>query len=297
LAALPAASLAEPVALCAALSPRVCFAEQLSTPDRLSAHEKLTSTSALYQPSALAARSAAALMVGGVLSMLTVAGSLAELPALSSAVPATDCSAPSVVTDFGLVQEATPETPSAHVNVMVTSVLFQPTVLAAGDWLCVIVGGVLSILTWTVLAASVLPALSTLQNCRLCTPSALIATLVPACWAPASNLKKVFATPESPSLASRVTVTSLLFQFAGAVALVVGAVLSILTAGLLVLLVVLPALSATEVLAVRPVPSLLMVLSAGVLPARPDRASEAVQWMVTLPLYQPAPFGLLVGAP
>ena len=42
---------------------------------------------------------------------------------------------------------------------------------------------------------------------------------------------------------------------------------------------------------------LLIVLSAGAEPARPERASAAVQWIVTLPLYQPAGFGLVVGTP
>src|SRR5437588_8691688 len=78
---------------------------------------------------------------------------------------------------------------------------------------------------------------------------------------------------------------------------VVGAVLSILTAGLLVAVVVLPALSLTDALAVRPVPSLLIVLSLGQLPLIPERVSEQVQWTVTFVLYHPAPLGLVVGAP
>src|SRR6266536_4173062 len=124
-----------------------------------------------------------------------------------------------------------------------------------------------------------------------------MAKLLPLCCAPPSSVYTVFATPDSASVAFRLTVTLVLFQFAGAVALVVGAVLSILTAGLLVAVVVLPALSDTEALAVRPLPSPLMVLSARTEPARPDSASDAVQWMVTLPWYQPAAFGAVVGAP
>jgi hypothetical protein len=73
--------------------------------------------------------------------------------------------------------------------------------------------------------------------------------------------------------------------------------LSIFTAGLDVAFVAFPALSETEAEAVRPVPSLEIVAFAGAEPARPERASAAVQWIVTLPLYQPAPFGLVVGAP
>src|SRR5438067_2426698 len=159
------------------------------------------------------------------------------------------------------------------------------------------VGGVLSILTWTVLAVSVLPALSTLQNWRVCTPSELMATDVPVCGAPPSTVENVDATPESASDGFSVTVTLLLFQSAGAVAVVFGAVLSMFTAGLLAAVVVLPAWSLTDADAVRPVPSLLIVASAVTGPARPERASLAVQWTVTLPLYQPAPFGDAVGAP
>jgi hypothetical protein len=88
-----------------------------------------------------------------------------------------------------------------------------------------------------------------------------------------------------------------LFHAGGAEALVTGGVLSIFTVGLDVALVELPALSLTEAEAVRPVPSLEIVLSAGAAPARPESASLAVQWIMTLLLYQPAPFGLVVGAP
>src|SRR6266511_1758865 len=56
--------------------------------------------------------------------------------------------------------------------------------------------------------------------------------------------------------------TSTLFHAGGAEAFVTGAVLSILTAGLEVAFVELPALSLTDADAVRPVPSLEMVLSA-----------------------------------
>ncbi len=80
---------------------------------------------------------------------------------------------------------------------------------------------------------------------------------------------------------------------------VLGAVWSILTAGLLVAVVVLPALSLTEALVVRPVPSLLIVLSAGQAPSIPEppALSLQVQATVTLLLYQPAALGLVVGAP
>src|SRR4051812_12246398 len=48
---------------------------------------------------------------------------------------------------------------------------------------------------------------------------------------------------------------------------------------------------------VRPVPSPVMVVSAGAV-GIPDSGSEAVQWTVTSPWYQPlVPFGCVVGAP
>src|SRR3954469_16784989 len=69
-----------------------------------------------------------------------------------------------------------------------------------------------------------------------------------------------------------------------------------LTAGL-VATVTLPALSATEALAVSPEPPPVMTVSAGQPPARPDSVSSQVQWIVIGPAYQPAPFGAVVGAP
>src|SRR5690349_4403155 len=59
----------------------------------------------------------------------------------------------------------------------------------------------------------------------------------------------------------------------------------------------LPATSRTVAWAVRPAPSPVIVLSPGALPSRPDRPSDAVQWTVTSPAYQPLPFGAVVGAP
>ena len=90
-------------------------------------------------------------------------------------------------------------------------------------------------------------------------------------------------------------VWSVLFQPAGAVALVVGAVRSILTAGLLAV-VLLPALSLTVWVAVRFSPSPVMALFAGAAVASPESASSAVHAMTTSPLYQPL-VGCVVGAP
>src|SRR5436190_1362661 len=78
--------------------------------------------------------------------------------------------------------------------------------------------------------------------------------------------------------------------------MVVGAVLSMLTGGLFAV-VVLPALSPTAALAVRPLPSPEITLSAGAEPSSPDSASAAVQCTVTSLLYQPVPFEDVVGEP
>src|SRR5438105_629570 len=111
-------------------------------------------------------------------------------------------------------------------------------------------------------------------------------------------------TPDRLSLGFRLTETSVLFQPEGAETVVLGAVLSILTAWLATGPLLLPALSLTEALAVRPVPSLEMVLSAGQLPSIPDPllpsarvGSLQLQLIVTLPLYQPAPLALVVAVP
>src|SRR3954468_14324569 len=74
-----------------------------------------------------------------------------------------------------------------------------------------------------------LSALSTLQNCTVCMPSVVNSTDVPVCTAPPSIVKWVAATPESASDAAKVIVTSTLVQSGALVAVVVGAVRSILT--------------------------------------------------------------------
>jgi hypothetical protein len=98
----------------------------------------------------------------------------------------------------------------------------------------------------------------------------------------------------SPAL--KVSAAPLFVHPDGAEVVVLGAVLSILTAGL-VAFVELPALSETEAVAVSPVPSLEIVLSAGQLVPMPDRASAHVQLTTTSLLYQPAALGLVVEAP
>src|SRR5688500_12133152 len=67
--------------------------------------------------------------------------------------------APSVETIAGAGHVTTPEMASAHVNVTVTSPLFQPAVFGGGDTTAVIVGRAWSMLTMT-LPSAVFPARS-----------------------------------------------------------------------------------------------------------------------------------------
>ena len=112
---------------------------------------------------------------------MTVAESLAELPALSVTVPLMTCPGVSWVTVVGALQLATPEVASEQTKVTVVSAVLHPLAFAVGDWTCVIVGAVLSTFTWAVLGVSTLPALSTLQNWMLWLPSVVTGTLVPVC--------------------------------------------------------------------------------------------------------------------
>jgi len=84
------------------------------------------------------------LIVGGVLSSLTVIDVEALLPAASVAVPEMIWLAPSVVTVCGAGQLATAEVASLQANVTVTLLLFQPAAFGAGEAVAVIVGGSLS---------------------------------------------------------------------------------------------------------------------------------------------------------
>ena len=185
-ALLPAISVAVPLVVWSAPSPRVTDDGHDWTPERASPHVKATVTSALYQPAALAARSTEPEMVGAVLSRLTTAGSVALLPARSTAVPGTGCAAPSVEIVCGAVQEAIPDSASVQSKVTVTSELFQPAAFAAGDRVCPIVGGVRSIRTVAVRGTSMLPALSTLQKASVYVPSASSVIVVPVCSDPPS---------------------------------------------------------------------------------------------------------------
>src|SRR5690349_19554016 len=90
LAELPAISVAVPLVLCCAPSTSVAGAGQAAMPGRLAWQVKLTTTLALYQPFAFATRSAAAAIVGRVLSILMLLTMMDDvLPAKSEAVPPT----------------------------------------------------------------------------------------------------------------------------------------------------------------------------------------------------------------
>src|SRR5689334_6210876 len=150
-----------------------------------SAQENVTVTGRRYQPLPLAARSRTPLTVGALLSMLTVAGSVVELPAWSTAVPGTGICLPSPVTSTGAVQDFSPEPPvSPHVKVTRTVVLFQPLSFAAGDWSCPMVGAVRSIRTVALLAVSRLPARSTLHTSRSYSPWSVNVTVSPSSSGP-----------------------------------------------------------------------------------------------------------------
>src|SRR5260370_2939602 len=101
---------------------------QTAIPDKASEHVKLMATGVeVLMPLAFGAGEMDAVMVGGVLSMFTVAQTGAELfPAASTACPQVDWFAPSVVTTTGDGHVCTPDPPSAQVKVTATLELFQP---------------------------------------------------------------------------------------------------------------------------------------------------------------------------
>jgi hypothetical protein len=138
-------------------------AEQEAIPDSVSVPLKLTVTLVLFQPFAFGAGDAVADALGAVLSMLTVAvaGAL-TLPALSVQVPLAACPAPSLLRTTADVQVPIPDSASLPLKVTVTSVLFQPSVFAAGDGEADAVGAVASRLIVTDCDA-VPPALVALQ--------------------------------------------------------------------------------------------------------------------------------------
>jgi hypothetical protein len=86
----PAASVAVPLMIW--LAPGVittCGAGHVAIPERVSAQVKVTVTAELFQPAEFGAGEATAVIVGGVLSMLTVTVALTLFPATSVTVAVT----------------------------------------------------------------------------------------------------------------------------------------------------------------------------------------------------------------
>src|SRR5437870_2994749 len=129
---------------------------------------KPTVTSTLFQPKVFGAGLRLPVITGLVLSIFTVTLPTAlALPALSVHVPLTSVPLVSVVTLLPVVQLSIPlliaPVSPLSLKVTVTSVLFQPSALAAGVFTAVGgLGGVLSMfMPLTVAGSAVLPALST----------------------------------------------------------------------------------------------------------------------------------------
>ena len=141
-----------------------------------SVHVKLTLTSLLFQPAAFADGLTTALIVGRLLSMLSVTDTVAWLPALSTAVPLTTCPALSVLTVTGSGHRAIPLTASLHVKLTRTSVLFQPAAFGSGLTTVLTLGRLLSMLSVTD-ALAWFPATSTAVPLTTCpAPSVLTVT-------------------------------------------------------------------------------------------------------------------------
>src|SRR5436190_57957 len=138
LVALPARSLTLDDTESPSPSPVIVFAggQAPATPESASAHVHSTVTSSWYQPASLGlvvgAPVGAAVIVGAVLSMLTVAVSVVALPALSVADLVACSFAPSLLSVTSPGQFAIPDTASLQANDTVTSVLFQPFPFEAG---------------------------------------------------------------------------------------------------------------------------------------------------------------------
>ncbi|RXZ68195.1 hypothetical protein [Agromyces albus] len=177
-----------------------------SIPDSASTPDHPIATSPWYQPLPLADVVGVPVRVGAVLSMLMPeTPALAELSALSTAVPATDWFAPSVesTTVPPPVQDLTPESASAQMSETVTSELFQPAAFAAGATFPVTVGLVSSSFTTTA-PVPMLPSLS-LAVAFFVTPAVFEFTLSVAGVGPVP-------IPEPASVADQVIPTSALFH-------------------------------------------------------------------------------------
>src|ERR1700722_1025575 len=165
-AVFPATSVTVPLATWFAPGVAIlCAGGHAATPESVSAHMKLTVTDELFHPAVFGAGEGLAVMVGGVLSMLTVAhASSEEFPAASTACPQRDWFAPSVATATGGGQVLTPDPLSKQVNVTVTLVLFHPAAFGRGKTETAIVGTVVSVVNVCETTLLELPARSKTVN-------------------------------------------------------------------------------------------------------------------------------------
>src|SRR6267154_1803099 len=139
---------------------------QLKMPDRLSLQLKLTTAEfAFTKPFASGTGVTDAVIVGGVLSRLTMALPLAVCPEASVTVPLIVWFAPSIVTtcDAG---HCSGGTPPARRKETVTPELFQPAPFGGGAALAVTVSGVSCTLSVTLVEA-VFPALSVAELLKI----------------------------------------------------------------------------------------------------------------------------------
>lgn len=114
----------------------------MARPDRESEQTKVTATALVFHPLDDGAGNAVAVIVGGVMSRLTVTQAEEESPLVSIAFPQNCWSAPSLETATGDGQMLIGFVPGVHVNVTVTGLLFQPLEFGEGETAAIIVGGV-----------------------------------------------------------------------------------------------------------------------------------------------------------
>lgn len=141
--AFPAMSAAVPVTVWVPSAVSVTGGEQVARPDSASAHSKVTVTLLLFQPST-GVGDTLAVIVGGVRSSLIVVLAVAELPALSRAVPETTMPALSAVTIRAAGHSATPLPVSRQSKLTVTSPRCQPASFGSGDAFACAAGGIVS---------------------------------------------------------------------------------------------------------------------------------------------------------
>jgi hypothetical protein len=139
---------------------------QTATPDKASEHVKLMVTGVeVLTPLAFGVGEIAAVIVGGVLSILVVTLKGADVfPAASTACPQVDWLAPSAVTSTGEGHVCTPDPASEQVKAIVTLELFHPAEFGAGVAEAVMAGAMESVLNVSEIATAGLPERSATVN-------------------------------------------------------------------------------------------------------------------------------------